>query len=218
MVNLEEVWRIREEQVYPSLFGGASRGIFTLSQTMFHGRFGQTDVDPRWLFLGVFEFAPTNTRPFWVYVTSGHSNPWNETPDAYMPHELSGAGIEFLLATKEQGEWAIRQVLDLLAFDLLLRVGRYPGKPPIADGDRIPLRAPINDDQACVLRNILVSFVGEIWPGFSLPSGAVRFLTLVGISDAEVSYAKTAGSDVLAAALSARGYYPITDTSRPSLF
>jgi hypothetical protein len=28
-MNLEEVWRIREEQVYPSLFVGTGRGIFT---------------------------------------------------------------------------------------------------------------------------------------------------------------------------------------------
>jgi hypothetical protein len=217
-VNLEEVWRIREEQVCPSLFGGTGRGIFTLSEGVFQGRFRQIDVDPRWLFLGVFEFAPTTTRPFWIYVTSGHSNPWNEAPGSFVPDGPSGAGVEFLFATKEQGEWAIRQVLNLLAFDLLLRAGRYPGKPPFADGDRIPLRSPVNNDPACVLRNMLVSFAGETWPGFNLPSGAVRFLTLVGVSDAEVSYAKTAGSEVLATALSANGYYPVTDTHRQSLF
>jgi len=215
-MNLEEVWRIREEQVYPSLFGGTSRGIFTLTQALFQDRFGQTDVDPRWLFLGFFEFAPTSKRPFWIYVTSGHSNPWDEAPGVFTPNGPSGTGVEFLLATTEQGEWAIREVLNLLAFDLLLRAGRYPGKPPLADGDRIPLRAPINGDPACVLRNILISFVGEIWPGFSLPSGAVRFLTLVGVSDAEVFFAKTAGSDALAAALSAKGY-SVTDTRRQSL-
>jgi hypothetical protein len=107
-------------------------------------------------------------------------------------------------------------VLNLVAFDLLLRAGRFPGKPPLVDGDRIPLRAPINGDPTCVLRNILISFVGETGPGFSLPSGAVRFLTLVGISDAEVFFAKTAGSDALAAALSAKGY-SVTDTRRQSL-
>ena len=215
-MNLEEVWRIREEQVYPSLFGGTSRGIFTLTQALFRDRFGQTDVDPRWLFLGVFEFAPTSKRPVWIYVTSGHSNPWDEAPDVFIPNGPSGTGVEFLLATTEQGEWAIREVLNLLAFDLLLRAGRFPGKPPLADGDRIPLRAPINGDPTCVLRNILISFVGETWPGFSLPSGAVRFLTLVGISDAEVFFAKTAGSDALAAALSAKGC-SVTDTRRQSL-
>lgn len=217
-MNLEEVWRIREERVYPSLFGGNRRGIFTLSQSIFQDRFGQTDVDPRWLFLGVFEFAPTSTRPFWVYVTSGHSNPWDEVSGTIIPNGPSGTGIEFLLAATEQGDWAIREVLGLLAFDLLLRAGRYPGKPPLTDGDRIPLRAPINGDPDCVLRNILVSFAGQAWPGFNLPSGVVRILTLVGVSDAEVLYAKSTGSHALAEALSSSGFYPITNTHRQSLF
>ena len=29
------------------------------------------DIDPRWLFLGVFEFAPALNRPSWLYVISG---------------------------------------------------------------------------------------------------------------------------------------------------
>ncbi|WKA31717.1 suppressor of fused domain protein [Bradyrhizobium roseum] len=215
-MTLEEIWRIREEEVYPSLFGGTSRGIFTLTQVEFRDRFGQTDVDPRWLFLGVFEFAPTRKRPFWVYVTSGHSNPWDDAPGVYAPNRPSGTGVEFLLATTEQGEWAIREVLNLLAFDLLLRTNRFAGKPPLADGDRIPLRAPINGEPTCVLRNFLISSVGETWPGFNLPSGIVRFLSLVGISDAEVQFAKTAGSNVLAAILNAEGYL-VTDTRRQSL-
>ena len=217
-MNLEEVWRIREEEIYPSVFGGASRGIFTLSEAIFQDHFKQTDVDPRWLFLGLFEFAPTTERPFWIYVTSGHSNPWNEAPDTCAPTEPSGTGVEFLLVTNEQGDWAIRQLLSLLAFDLLLRAGRYPGKPPLADGDRIPLRNPINGDPACMLRNILVSFAEDTWPSFNLPSGTVRFLTLMGVSDAEISYAKTAGSGALITALSAEGCYPVTDVRRQSLF
>lgn len=27
-MDLEEVWRIREEKIYPTLFGGEQRGIF----------------------------------------------------------------------------------------------------------------------------------------------------------------------------------------------
>jgi hypothetical protein len=46
-VDLEEVWRIREEEVYPKLFGSVSRGIFPLTQELFSRRFGQQDVDPR---------------------------------------------------------------------------------------------------------------------------------------------------------------------------
>jgi hypothetical protein len=61
-MDLEDVWRIREEEVYPALFGPRVRGIFPLQREMFTGQFGQSKVDPRWLHYGVFEFAPTETR------------------------------------------------------------------------------------------------------------------------------------------------------------
>ncbi len=217
-MDLEGIWRLREEQIYPSLFGKAQKGIFTLSQSVFCDRFGQTAVDPRWLFYGVFEFPPIDNRPFWIYVTSGHSNPWDNAPEATMPNCTSGAGLEFLLASKESGEWAIRQMLDILAFDILLRAGRYPGKPPLANGDRIPLRAPINSDTRCTLRNLLVTNKEQNWPGFNLPYGMVQFLTLLGITDAEVAYAKASGSDALVESLEYRRYYPVTDVCRPSIF
>ena len=65
MTDLEEVWRIREEEVYPRLFGRASRGIFVLDRDTFEA-FGVTDLDPRWLSYGVFEFAPTESRRSWL--------------------------------------------------------------------------------------------------------------------------------------------------------
>src|SRR5262245_11321978 len=76
-VDLEEVWRIREEDVYPRLFGPLRRGIFTLTHELFSRRFGPQQIDPRWLTMGVMEFAPTAARKSWLYVTSGYSNPWD---------------------------------------------------------------------------------------------------------------------------------------------
>jgi hypothetical protein len=46
-LDLEEVWRLREEGVYPTLFGPVGRGIFPLTQELFSKRFGQRNVDPR---------------------------------------------------------------------------------------------------------------------------------------------------------------------------
>ncbi|TIW07250.1 MAG: suppressor of fused domain protein, partial [Mesorhizobium sp.] len=54
-MDLEEVWRIREEKIYPTLFGGEQRGIFTLSSELFAQRFGVKEIDPTWPFYGVFE-------------------------------------------------------------------------------------------------------------------------------------------------------------------
>jgi len=131
-VDLEEIWRIREEEIYPKLFGPVSRGIFPLTQDLFLGRFGQDDVDPRWLSLGVFEFAPTLDRPSWLYVTSGHSNPWDDDPEDYREENESGAGVEFILATSEQGDWAIQTLQAVLALDLLLSAGRIANGQPLS--------------------------------------------------------------------------------------
>lgn len=188
-----------------------------MSQGLFHERFGQADVDPRWTFYGVFEFAPTADRPSWVYVTSGHSNPWESAQEPGGPDDLSGAGVEFLLATAEQGDWAIRTLLDLLAFDLLLCAGRYPGSSPLGPGDRVPLRAPINGDEACLIRNVLATHTDDVWPGFALPSGYVRFLTLAGATDREVAHARTTSTDRLVEMLRTGGAYPVTDSRRSSM-
>jgi hypothetical protein len=103
-MDLEELWRLREEGVYPTLFGPVGRGIFPRTQELFSKRFGQRNVDPRWLFIGVFEFAPTPERSSWLYVSSGYSNPWNEEPEAYNPMGESGFGVEFAFAVSEQAD------------------------------------------------------------------------------------------------------------------
>ena len=215
--DLEEVWRIREEEAYPRLFGSHGQGIFVLSDSLFRERFGQVAVDPRWLFCGVFEFGPTAERPSWVYVTSGHSNPWESERGADDSEEPDDTGVELLLETTEQGEWAIRALLNVLALDLLLCAGCYPGKPPLTPGDRISLRAPINGDEACLIRNVLVTHAADKWPGFAVPSGFVRLLTLTGATDGEVAYAKATNTDRLVEALRVANCYPVTATGRASL-
>jgi len=217
-LDLEEVWRIREEELYPKLFGVAGKGIYTLSQALFVEKFKQTDIDPRWLFSGVIEFAPTDNRPFWIYATSGHSNPWDDEFDGTGQDQPSGSGIEFILATTEPGEWAIRTLLNLLAFDILLTSERFPGKLPLESGNRIPLRSPINGHDDCVIRNVILTHIEDLWPGFTLPSGGVKFLTFTGVTDKEIEYAKAEGTQALVEALKTAGFYPVTDTDRPSLF
>src|SRR5262245_7132167 len=67
----EHVWEHREEVLYPSLFGHISRGIFPIQAEMITETFKQATFDPRWLHYGVIEFAPTQSRSSWLYVTSG---------------------------------------------------------------------------------------------------------------------------------------------------
>lgn len=216
-MDLEGVWKLREEQIYPSLFGPVSRGIFPLTNELFEKRLGQTDIDPRWLFLGVFEFAPTSDRNSWLYVTSGYSNPWEQDPEDYDPEGESGSGVEFMLSVSEQGDWAIETLQATLAFDLLLGVGRFPGRERLSLHDRIPLRAPLNGHSDCQIRNLVLVEREDGPQEFSLPSGEVILVGFTGVTDAELAFAKTSGSDALIDKLRAAGRHPTTNPHRQSV-
>jgi len=216
-VDLEAVWKIREEETYPALFGSLSRGIFPLTQELFTNQFIQTDIDPRWLFYGVFEFAPTTERPSWLYVTSGYSNPWDQDPVEYDPAGESGAGVEFTFSVSEQGDWAIQTLQRMLAFDLLLGAGRFPGGDRMSLHDRIPLRAPINGQPNCQVRNLMLVEREDGPQEFTLPSGEVILVGFTGITDAELAFAKEHGSPALIEKLRAASCHPVTDPKRNSL-
>ena len=216
-MDLEEVWRLREEEVYPALFGPVGRGIFPLTQDLFSRRFGQGDVDPRWLFMGVFEFPPTPDRNSWLYVTSGYSNPWDDEPEAYDPAGESGAGVEFTFAVSEQGDWAVETLQAMLAFDQLLSVGRFPNAQRLSLHDRIPLRGPLNGNPGCEIRNLVLVERDDGPREFPLPSGEVILVGFTGITDAEVAFAKANGSASLVERLRAAGHHPITDPHRRSV-
>jgi hypothetical protein len=217
-MDLEEVWRLREQEVYPKLFGPVGRGIFPRTQGLFGRRFGQNDVDPRWLFLGVFEFPPTVGRNSWIYVTSGYSNPWYVEPDAYDPAGESDCGVEFTFAVSEQGDWAIETLQAMLAFDLLLGAGRFPNGQRLSLHDRIPLRGPVNGQTNCEIHNLVLVEREDGPQHFSLPSGRVILVGFTGVTDAELAFGKSSGLAALIDRLREAGYHPITNPNRRSLF
>jgi hypothetical protein len=216
-MDLEEVWRIREEDVFPTLFGQHVRGIFPLQMETLTQQFGQSEIDPRWLNYGVFEFAPTTSRRSWLYVTSGHSNPWEQSPAEFDPNGESGIGVEFTMATTESGDWAIRTLQSMLAFDILLWAGRFPGKEYLGLSDRIPLRAPLNGDRRCALRNLVMTEAEGIPAEFQLPSGKVILTGFTAITDGELSQAKRLGSPALIELLKAAGFHPVNNPHRLSI-
>ena len=217
-MDLEEVWRLREEEIYPKLFGPVGRGIFPLTQELFGNRFGQRDIDPRWLCLGVFEFPPTADRNSWIYVTSGYSNPWEVEPEAYDPAGESGSGLEFTFAVSEQGDWAIETLQAMLAFDLLLGAGRFPGREQLSLHDRIPLHGPVNGKPDCAIRNLVLVQREDGLQHLSLPSGQVILVGFTGVTTSELDFAKSNGSIALIDRLREAGYHPITNPNRQSLF
>lgn len=173
--DLEEVWRLREEAVYPSVFGPPSRGIFPLDQAVFE-RFGKVNVDPRWLFHGVLEHAPTDERDSWDYVTSGYCNPWEDEPGDYDPTDKSGSGVEFLLETEAQGDWAVRLLRNMLAFDRMLTTRQVGAGQPLGFHDRIPIREPLDGQRTTTFRSV-ITVQPKCCPAvLSLPSGTFELM------------------------------------------
>ena len=210
-VWFERVWKHREEVLYPSLFGPASRGIFPIQGEMITKVFKQQNFDPRWLHYGVFEFAPTVQRESWLYVTSGMSNSWEA--DRPEPNGSSGLGCEFIFETTEHGDWAIVRLLHLMTFQILLCHNRYPGRKSLNDYDRIPLREPIRGKDS-VLTYILLAPPANFPREAQLESGSFAFYQVVGISEAEATYARSHGGPALVDSLCANGYFPVTDPDR----
>ncbi len=210
----EEVWKVREEIVYPQLFGSEGRGIFTLSPEIFLETFEQESFDPRWLFYGVFEFPPSRSRESWLYVTSGMSNAWeDDLPDPAGP---SGMGSEFVFETVEQGEWAIDRLHHLMAFQILIVHDRYQRKEPISCYDRIPLLTSLTPEPSELRWLILAP--PESYPArFQLASGGVDLVAVFGASDAEAAFAREHGGEKLVEVLQQHGAFPVTDPRRGSV-
>lgn len=212
-MDLESVWTYREEVIYPEIFGSLSRGIFPLSQTYFQP-FPNAEIDPRWMHYGVFEFAPTEKRESWQYVTSGHSNPWDTPPDEYRPDATSGAGVEFSIETQENGDWAIRFLLRMLAFDLLLSSGQFGERPPLSLHDRIPLGGPVDGNAGTPVTHVILHAPESYPNSFQLPSSKVEILQFIGVTDEECDLARSEAFDALRAKLLSEGNFPATDLHR----
>jgi len=176
--------------------------------------FKQESFDPRWLHYGVFEFEPKAGRNSWLYVTSGMSNDWEaEHPD---PQTTSGLGCEFVLETPGSARWAIFRLLHAMAFQILLCHGRYPGREPLADYDRLPLRSSIRSEPSALTFLMLAPPIG--FPRQAqLESGPFEFYQLVGITETEAAFARSHEGAVLVEMLRKHGAFPVTDSDRQSV-
>lgn len=212
-VWFERVWAHREEEVYPSLFGRESKGIYPLSAEILTGTFKQESIDPRWLHYGVFRFAPTASRRSWLYVTSGMSNDWeSDLPD---PTGYSGLGCEFILETVAESQWAIVRLLHVMAFQILLAHQRYPGREMLSAYDRIPLKAPLVGDSK--LTFLIVAPPVGVPATVPLKSGRFEFFHLAAVTDSEAAFAREIGGSELLQAHTLAGLHPVIDPNRNEL-
>lgn len=210
----EHTWAVREENIYRSLFGEIGSGIYPLDFDLFTGQFRQTSIDPRWLTHGVFESQPNGTRASWLYVSSGLSNAWEA--DAEKPDEVSGLGCEFIIECNSQSPWALLLLRRMVAFQILLSVGRFEGKGLLHVWDRIPLRAPI-DGISSNLNWLLLTPAPRFAEEQVLPSGRFNFLEFIGITEDEANFGRNNGGDRLLALLLQREAAPVTDPGRESV-
>ena len=206
MSFLEESWEEREEASYKEILGDTGPGIFPLSNKVFE-RMNAKGIDPRWLNHGVFKSPPNASRDTWVYITSGMSNPW----EAEEPEEYSGLGVEFLMETENEETWAIEVLQTLMAYNILLASGQMGDFPLLDYGHRVPLALSES------ITTMMFAYPVNFPCNFSIKSGRVDLLQIVGITSSELEAAKQTSSEEIREQLVSRTGGLVTSKERASV-
>lgn len=118
------------------------------------------------------------------------STPWEEQ-DPH-PSAVSGLGCEFIFESTVPGDWAIRRLWQLMAYQVLLYHGRYPGREPLGPFDRLPLRSPIWDKESAI-EFLMLTPTDPAFGTQKLESGSFELLRVVGITEKEAAYGRANG-------------------------
>ena len=223
----ESIWSLREDHFLRTFFGDLGKGISTLSPQTF-ASLGIPNPDPRFLFHGIFECPPSAKHPDWIYVSSGMSNPWGDSPNTVKTDSPSGLGYEFIVHSQEQARWPIQLLHWLMAVQLLVATGQVQGEL-LHPHDRVPLGGPLAKKEG-LLTHLLVASPADRGqnpesipadptypPAFVLPSGQVEFLLVLGITAKESDFARTQGADGLITLLRHHNVFPSTIPTRPGV-
>ena len=130
-----------------------------------------------------------------------------------IPRLLQALVASLYFETTQQSQWPIVRLLHAMTFQILLCHGRYPGREPLSDFDRIPLRGSIRPEPSALTYLMLAPptrFLREA----QLESGSFDFYQVVGISEAEAAYARSHDGPALLELLVAHDYFPVTDPDR----
>jgi hypothetical protein len=222
----ESIWVEREDRLYRDFFGNTGPGIYNLQESSFR-TLGCSTPDPRFLTHGVLECPPSAMHADWIYVSSGMSNPWGESPQTVKPDAPSGLGYEFVMHTRAQGKWPIQLLHWLMAVQLLVAAGQVEGEH-LQHHDRVPLGGPLAKKEG-LLTHLLIASPADrgqnpesiptdpAYPStFALPSGQVEFLLVLGITAKESDFARTQSADGLITLLRHHNIFPLTIPDRPS--
>lgn len=215
----EDIWADREDRIYPAFFGNTGPGIYTIPANMFAGM-GEDNPDPRFLTHGVFECPPAEAgaaegHADWIYISSGMSNPWGDKPGDARERRPSGLGFELTLHTRERARWAISLMQWVMAAQLLIASGAAKGDL-IEYDDLIPLGRPLGSADG-LITHLLIARPEQYAESFTLASGHVDWMQLVGITQREADFVRSQGVDALTSLLKHRDVLPITDPKRQSM-
>ena len=213
---MPDVHAQRHRVLYPEFFAGLEPEFHPLSREIFAGFWRQKEVEPRWLGVHVHKAAPSAVRPTWLYVTCGLSDP-DHTAVSPSEERCSGLGCEFTLETADDAVWPIVRLQEVAALQLLLGAGRFGDSRLLESEDLLPLHSPITRDGTSAVRWLLIAPAGRQPDAFRLPTGLVRFRSLLGITVEEAALVQQFGADNLIVLLKRNGLFPLVVPERSSI-
>lgn len=203
---LTQAWEEREEKVYKSIFKNFPKEIITPedpSKVVVGG------VNLVHSCAGVYMIEPTENLPYWTYITSGLSNPFDELTGN--DESISGYGIELVLQTLKKEYWPVNLLFNLMGY--ILETGKV-----LSWWHSMPCNGPIKaDDSTCNITTILCVHPQHLPRTFELVTGGVDLIQIYGITDNEYSYCKINSSYNLINKLKKLPEYPAIVTTRSSI-
>jgi hypothetical protein len=211
-----DVWQFREEIVYPRLFGSITPEISLIPAEFFADDKQVIQPPPLWLHYGVLPSPPDSIRNCWAYVSSGLSNPTPDQCENPNPAEPSGIGFELVMFSAAPSSWAPRMIQWVMANQLMAAAG-ITSFDLMEIFDRIHLPAALQPPAPSNIKHLFVLPAPADIQQFELPTGRVELLLLVGVTEAEMRFARAQGGDGLLELLQHHGISRLTDTSRASV-
>ena len=159
--------------------------------------------------INIVAHAPNEARPYWLFASSGLSNPWFGQSE-----DVSGFGCELVIKTKAPGRWVIKLLRRLIYYII-------SGGGTLSPGVMLKIDAPLFAGDRERLDGIIVWYANEA-PDciYQLPSGQFGIFSIIGIAADESDFVESVdqyGCWCLQQILREAGYDQLTDPERPSM-
>jgi hypothetical protein len=159
--------------------------------------------------ISVVAYEPTVEHPYWIFASSGLSNPWFGQSE-----DVSGFGCELVLKTKAPGRWAVKLLRRLVYYII-------SGSGTLSPGVMLRFDAPLFADDRSHLGGIVVWYADEA-PDciYQLPSGQFGIFSVIGITEDESDFVESVdqyGCWCIQQILREAGFEQCTEPARSSM-